>query len=179
MRSLVLLSLVVTAACSSGPRLAATTSEETVRVVGGSGGTVQMATTTSTRPRTVTVDVPLDKAWNALPAAYESVGIELARHDRTARLAGNPGFRARRTLGGTRISRYLDCGRAQGNPSADTYEVHFSVMTQLAGDSARTIVTTTVDATARPVNFAGESVRCVSTGELEIRLVNGLSLQAK
>ncbi|HSJ09524.1 MAG TPA: hypothetical protein VK928_06400 [Longimicrobiales bacterium] len=173
MRAVLVLAMVAGSACaSSRNQPAASTGEQTVRVV-GAGGLTQLSTTTTNRPSVVTVEMPAEQVWRALPAAYQSVGIELALTDSTRGLLGNPGFRARRRLGGTVLSRYLDCGHAQGAPSADTYEVHFSVLTEVQRQAdGKTIVSTNVDASARPINFAGEPVRCLSRGELETRILD-------
>jgi hypothetical protein len=162
------------AACATSTRPEAQSSEQTVRVVGASG-TVTLATTPTARPRIVTLETPLDAVWRALPAAYAAMGIEIAQRDAGRGIIGNPGFRARRRLGDTSLARYLDCGTSQGGQSAETYEVHFSVLTELTTDpQGRTVISTNVDATARPVNFPGDPVRCLSRGELENRIVNSV-----
>lgn len=175
MRAVLVLALVAGSACaSSRNQPAAAAGEQTVRVV-GAGGMTQISTTTTNRPSVATVEIPAEQVWRALPAAYQSAGIELALSDSARGVIGNPGFRARRRLGGIVLSRYLDCGHAQGAPSADTYEVHFSVLTEVQRQAdGKTVVSTNVDATARPINFAGESVRCASSGELETRILNSV-----
>ena len=173
MRPTALLTLLTVAACSSANRTVATTAEQTVRVSGGGGRATQINTTATTRPRVVVIDVGLEEVWRALPAAYAAAGIEIAHSDAALRVIGNPGFRVRRRLGDTPVSRYLDCGHAQGGPSADSYDVHFSVLTELTAESPeRTTLTTVVDAVARPVNFSGDPVRCFSKGVLETRIAN-------
>lgn len=176
MRTIALLTFLTVAGCSSSNRTAATTEEQMVRVSGGGGGTTQIHTTATTRPRVITLEIGVEEAWRALPAAYAAAGIEIARSDAALRVIGNPGFRVRRRLGDTAISRYLDCGNAQGGPSADSYEVHFSVLSELSAEAAgRTTLTTVVDAVARPVNFSGDPVRCFSKGVLETRIANAVT----
>jgi hypothetical protein len=178
MRTAALLSIVVVAGCaSSATTPAASVEEQTVRV-SGSTSTTQIHTTATTRPQSTNLDMSLEAVWRVLPAAYASVGIDVAHTDRAARVIGNPGFRARRRLADTPISRFLDCGNAQGGPSADSYEIHFSVLTDLQAESPeRTIVTTLVEAVARPINFSGEPVRCLSKGELETRIARAAAGQ--
>lgn len=175
MRTTILPFVILLAACATSPNQpAGSAREQTVRVVGASGAT-QISTTVTARPSVATLDMPLDQVWRALSGAYASVGIEIALTDPARGVLGNPGFRARRRLGDAPISRYLDCGRAQGAPSADTYEVHFSVLSEVQQESPdHTIVTTNVDATAKPVNYPGESVRCSSKGELETRILQAV-----
>lgn len=175
MRYALLLPLAGLAACSSNPATpAASPDPSTVRVVGTQGALVtQIATTNTSRPRVVTLDIPLADVWRHLPGAYETVGIALTHRDASAGVLGNEGFRARRRLKDTRLSLFVDCGNTQGVPSADTYEVHFSVLTEVRKDGDdKTLVVTNVDATAKPVNFAGDPVRCLSKGELENRILN-------
>ncbi|HEX6134973.1 MAG TPA: hypothetical protein VFZ24_13485 [Longimicrobiales bacterium] len=176
MRTAILLAsaLVLTACASSAPS-AASSGEQTVRVVGGGGSLTQINTTAVDGARVGTVSRPRDQVWAALPEVYRSLGIEVTQRDERTGVAGNPGFRVRRRLGASTISRYLDCGRTQGGPSADTYEVHFSVLTEVRRDTpGSTIVSTMIEATARPVNFAGDPVRCASLGELENRILIAL-----
>lgn len=169
--SIVVATLVVAACASSGTTPAATpTRDTTIRVMGNSGLT-QITTTAVGDVRVGTVERPFAEVWQALPQIYESLGIDVASRDEATGTMGNPGFRARRRLGSTPISRFLDCGRSQGGPSADTYDIHFSVMTEVRKDTdQKTTVSTRVEAVARPVNFAAEPVRCSSLGELENRI---------
>ncbi len=180
MRSASMLTLLVIAACSSATNpSAAPISERTVTVV-GAGGATRMGTSATMNAGVATLEIPIDEVWQALPEAYEVLGVEIALLDRANGIVGNPGFRARRRLATTSISRYIDCGRTQGGPSADRYEVHFSVLTELVAESAtRTIVSTVVDATARPINFSGDPVQCSSLGELENRILNFIRAAAQ
>jgi hypothetical protein len=116
--------------------------------------------------------------WQVLPIVFDSLAIDIAHLDHQARVIGNRDLKVRGKLGKVPLRRYVDCGNAQGAPSADTYEVSLSVMTQVQpGDSASTNVSTLVQAVARPVNFAGDYVRCLSTRALEAQLMNVLGRQ--
>jgi hypothetical protein len=69
------------------------------------------------------------------------------------------------------LSRYIDCGRTQGFDSADTYDVHLSVLTQVTpGKSNGATIATVVEAAARPAQFKGDYTRCESKGEIESRI---------
>jgi hypothetical protein len=168
------LSLAVFAACaSSGARAAAPAGEQTVRVLGATGSVAQISTTTTTGSKAVTLDASLDSIWRALPHAFESVGITLSHRDSGTGVVGNAGFKARRRLANTPLSRYLDCGSAQGVASADTYEIHLSVLTEVrAAGPQRTTLVTVVDATGQSINFKSAPIRCVSRGELENRIMD-------
>lgn len=171
MRSAAVLGLIVLSACASSHRPAVTTDEQTVRVVNQHGAVRSVQTASQHRPRITTLEIPLEQVWRALPAAYAAVGIDVATQDVNRGVIGNGGFRARRRLGDTALGRYIDCGNTQGAPSAETYEVHFSVLSEVvAEESGSTILSTVVDATARPINFSGDPVRCFSKGELENRI---------
>jgi hypothetical protein len=170
--------LFALSACASNAPIS-TTGEQTVRVVGQSGAVATMSTTATARPRITTLEAPLEEVWRALPAAYAAVGIEVAQTDVQRGVIGNPGFRARRRLGDTPLVRYLDCGSTQGGNSAESYEVHFSVLSEVTRDErGRTVLSTVVDATARPVNFPGDPVRCMSKGELERLIAASASARA-
>ena len=118
-----------------------------------------------------TVAGSLDKLWAALPAVYDSVGIPVSTVDAASHLIGNRGLQIRRELGGAPLSRYIDCGYAQGRPSADFYDVNLSVTTQLESQDSGTIrVVTTVDAVGRPVLFTGEYNHCGTKGALESKI---------
>jgi hypothetical protein len=173
MRTVTLLSILALSACASSSGTTGTPGgTQTVRVRDAGGGATQITTTVVHRASTATVAAPVDDVWRVLPAVYEAAGIPLGQVNTQARTIGNPGFQARRVLGRTSLSRYFDCGRTQDRPSAETYELHISATTQLQpGADGTTTVRTTLQTTARPVNFATGVVQCTSTGSLEARLV--------
>ena len=170
-RSAVATAALLAAACASrGPTVSSTT--ETIRIGGvGAQPTTTLSTVSSTIPGATRVTAPIDRVWSVLPAVLDSLGIPVDRLDNATRVIGTDGHRLRRRLGGVSLSRYLDCGQAQGGPSAETYEVNLVVLTELqAAEAGATMAITVVKATARPVNFAGEYSPCSTTGELEARI---------
>lgn len=166
------LSMLSLAACASRKPISAVDHQtETVRVGGvGAQSTTVLATVATVAPGVAKILAPIDQVWRALPAVYDSLGIPVDRLEHDKHIIGNPGFELRRRLGGVALRRYLDCGQAQGGPSADTYEVTLSVLTELQPAEAGTTAATVVQATARPVTFAGERTTCKSTGEIERRV---------
>jgi hypothetical protein len=115
--------------------------------------------------------IPIEAVWQDLPAVYDSVGIPRTTIDPATHTIGNLGMQIRRQLGKVRLSKYLDCGSAQQGPSADSYDVHLKVTTQLLAEpSGHTRVTTVVDGMAKPVLLSGEYTRCASTGEIELKV---------
>lgn len=118
------------------------------------------------------IDVPAQKAWEVMVAVYNDLGIEPTTLLHESKTIGNSSLRVRRAIGGTPISRYLDCGGGTGvGPNADYWNVEMSVMTRLipSGDD-NTNVQTLVEATARPISLGSNPVVCSSTSQLESRI---------
>jgi hypothetical protein len=110
--------------------------------------------------------------WQILPWALDSLGVTVRSLEPTQKRAGNQSFAVRRKLKNVPLSRYIDCGSAQLGPNADDYDVNLSVFSEVrpAGNGASTVITT-VEAAARPANYAQEYNRCTSKGLLETRLI--------
>jgi len=175
MRLAMLLSLALVVGCSSSGTVQSAPAPQTVRVGGGGGGAITMGMSASpTSSHATTLSAPMADVWRALPAAYESLNIPLSMIDSTTRLVGNSGFNARRRLGTIPLVRLIDCGTTQGGPSAETYDIRLSVTTQLTAGDGGTTISTTVDAQGKPVAFAGEYIRCSSTGVLESRIADAV-----
>jgi hypothetical protein len=182
MRALVFLSFAALAACASPGGGTGTPSPvvETVRVTGGAGpGTIAMGMSgSSTSPKAATLRFAVDDVWRVLPAVYDSLAIPLSTVDAASRTIGNSGFSGRRRLGKTPMIRFFDCGSTQGGPSAETYDLHISVLSQVRpGESGAATLTTTIEVMGRPVAFSGEYVRCSSMGVLESRIADGVKAQ--
>lgn len=170
------LAALLLAGCAAPAAVSTPGQPHTVRVVGPTGGLTTLATSPGEEFGRRRVARAAERVWSALPAVYAGLAIPVAQRDDGARLLGNPGLRLRRQLGGVPLTRYLDCGRAQGGPSAETYEVTLAVATRVEADGeGASVVSTGVQATARPVNFAGGEVRCASTGALEARIAGALT----
>jgi hypothetical protein len=173
MRALLLLSLTAMAACASAGSTSSTPpprAQETVRVTGGAGGaTLTMSGADASSVQTLPYSVA--QVWQVLPAVLDSLGIPVRTLDPATHRAGNAGFAIRRKLKNTPLSRYLDCGTSAMGPTADDYDVNLSVFAELhpAASGASTL-TTTVEAAARPPNYAQEYGRCSSKGLLEARI---------
>lgn len=180
MRGLLLLSLVCVVGCASGNQGASRPDVvETVRI-SGSGGAGQVSTTSSTATNVATVPFPLESVWRVLPAVYDSLGIRISAPDAASHTVGNTGFKIRRQLGDVALSKYINCGNAQGPPSADTYEVQMSVTTQLQpSPSGGTTLMTNVVSSARPIVISGEYANCSSRGTLEAKVVEGVKARLK
>ena len=163
------LAVVALGACASRPSPAASGGQsiQTTRVQVGQN-TTAITTVTEAQLGVAQLPAPLPLVWSSLKTAYDSLGIPLTKIDETNHVLGNEGMKVRRRLGKAALTRLLDCGSAQAGPNAETYEVHISVLTLLTPSGTdQTQSTTKVEASARPVSFAGDFVRCTSTGQLE------------
>lgn len=182
-RTAILLALPFALACASTPTpQSAPTTISTTRISGGAqAGQTAITTTTVSPTATVEVYASLAKTWASLRAVYDSLGIPVSTVDESQHLVGITGLKLRRQLGRTPLIRILDCGSAQGGPNAETYEVFFAVATQLhaTADSTRTMASTSLQASARPVSFAGEYVPCTTTGGLEAKIAEMLKRLAQ
>jgi hypothetical protein len=182
MRRTTVVSCLLLAGCaSSNSAPGASVPLETVRVSGGGGlGSMSVEThPTDGGPIGGNVGVPLDRAWTALRAAYDSLAIPVSTSDPATHTMGNSTLRVRRRLGGVAMSKYLNCGDTQGSPSADSYEVQLSVISvaRAAEATGVTSILTTVEASARPITLAAEYTHCTSKGVLESRIVELVKAQ--
>jgi len=143
-----------------------------VEVSGPRGNVASARLHNEPTPIVLAVAAPLDTVWRVLPEAYAAVGIPDPGVDPgAAKALGNLAFRPHR-LAGHLLSEYLDCGRGiTAVPRADEYEVTMSIRTDLtAGRDGGTVVTTTVQATARSRDMSANAVYCRSLGTLEARI---------
>ena len=151
----------------------APTEMETTRIAGGTG-TMTMTTNRDIATNSKTIAYPIDRVWAAVRAAYDSVAVPVAIFEEASHSVGNSALRVRRRLGDVALSKYLNCGSTQGFPSADTYEIQMSVLTQLRSDpqSGGTTILTTVQGQGRPMTISSEFTPCASTGGLETKIVD-------
>lgn len=173
MRTLMLLSLTAVVGCASANNPAPEPADvgQTVRVATPGGG-IMVNTVSSTASNVATVAVPLNVAWAMMPWVFDSLGIKVSIADQPSYTIGNRTLKLRRQLGDVPLSRYINCGNAQGPPSADTYEIQASILTQLRSDGqGGTTITTTLETAGRPVMLSGEYANCSSRGVLEQKIV--------
>jgi hypothetical protein len=174
MRRSVLLSLLALAACASSGSTGE--SVQTVHVVGSGGGFLRVRGDDGAK--LVGIDYPVNRVWDALPAVFDSLGLPISEHDPANHIIGISGMKAHKQLGKTSLAKYIDCGSAQGYPSAETYDIQLSVRTQVeARDKNATTIGTVVEAVGRPMAFSGEYVRCTTKGALEETIVEAVKRQ--
>jgi hypothetical protein len=170
MRPFAVLLLCSAAACASSVGRA-TRPTQTVRVVAQNGGTNAVEIAPSNTTVRSSIRAPLEEVWRSLPGAYDSLGIALTTRDATRHFIGNEGMKIRTRLGGVALSHYIDCGRAQIGPSADSYDIFLAVTTVAQAVSpTETRLYTTVQASGKPMNFGQDYSHCTSTNELEKRI---------
>jgi hypothetical protein len=179
MRVLRVLPLAVAAACSStNTPVSSAPATQTVQISGGAGYSTKTKASAINDVHYDTIKTSIDRVWKTLPAVYAGLEIPIATFDSEKNLFGNAGMKVYRRLGQVPLTKLLDCGRTQIGPSADSYDIIMSVLTSLTRvDSARTIVATNVEATGRPMQYAGGETRCRTTGEVERQIA--LSLRAR
>lgn len=170
-----MVSLAALSGCASAnPAASGRPTDESIRIV-RPGQTVELRTSPSVATSVDTLFTPLAEAWRALPAAYAALAIPVTGSDSANHVVTSTDVKLRRQLGNVPLRRYLDCGDSQGVPSAETYEIHLSVVTRIQpGAPGTTITATTIQAMGRPVTFSGDYVRCSSTGALEAGLNEAL-----
>jgi hypothetical protein len=171
MRAFALVGVAALFACASSNTAPGASNSGVARVTTGGDGMHAISTGAEPIAGKSVVAAPIDKIWGKLPGAYQFLSIPLTTIEPSEHLIGNRGLQLHRDLGGVKLSRYLDCGSTQGAPSADSYDVNLSVITQLEPiDSTHTAVVTTIDAVAKPVLFVGEYVHCGTTGSIESKI---------
>lgn len=180
MRSVPVLLLLATAACSSAPGGAdpapvpsTAPTIQTERVVTSSGGG-GLAITTANLDNNIRLlsTGNVAQVWSVLPSIYQDLGIPLTVKDDNRKVIGNEGWRTRRSIGRVPMQRYLDCGRSGTIENAETYQINMTIVTTVtANPDGGSVVGTIISAVGRnPVTSSTQDVRCASTGDLEIRI---------
>lgn len=124
-----------------------------------------------------TVSAIVEKVWNLLPEAYAQLDVPIEGANPDARLLGNTGFRPHDRLADMRLSEVVSCGRTLTGELADQYDLQLKVLTQIHEAEGKSVVSSVVDATARPRGVSGNTVRCSSTGRLEHEIVTRIRSQ--
>ena len=180
MRDVSLLILLGLMGCASSGTIERPATPQTVRVSGSAAGNLSVGMNATTDAKVTRVTAAPADVWRVLPGVFDSFAIPLSSVDDKARVLGNTGFNLRRRLGSVPLVRLIDCGTTQGGPSADSYDIRLSVLTQVTPvEGGGSTIITTVDAMGRPVAFSGEYVRCTSTGSLETRIADAIQAQLR
>jgi hypothetical protein len=172
--------LLLLAACASAPAASTVNGSRPRREMVSVGDQTVLLEPTTASTRRDELALPAGRVWELLPLAYEAAGLPLSTLDTERRLIGAGGVRAQGRLGGTWLSRYVDCGTAPtGIPNADSFTITLDVATRVEGTANAAELSTTVRATGRPsATSTSNPVNCVSRGALERRLAELVREQA-
>lgn len=154
-----------------------TTTYVTTVLASGQTVTVPVTTYSEVGGRTVEVQASPQAVFQVLGEAYRDVGIEVGTIDAEKMTAGNTQVQARRKLGRSAISAYLDCGQTGlSGPAADMYPVRISVLSTVvpSGESSR--LSTNVQAVFATAEQSG-TTPCTSTGTLEATIARAVQLR--
>lgn len=120
---------------------------------------------------------PADSAWPALLGAYEEIGIEIGFADPGGLAVGNRQLQLQRRLGGTRLSRYFNCGTSITGSVANESRIEADLTTRLVAVAADTTrLETSISAIGYSLSGSSNSaVRCSSRGRLEERIAEAVA----
>lgn len=171
-----LLSTALLAGCASSQKSGASdmdrtgVSSQSVQLMGGVPATVRLAE--DVRSAKAIIDLPPEKAYAALDAAYAALGIPVSQRDPGSRRIGNEALRVRRKVGDLLMTKVVDCGGDSGMPNAETYTVTLTISSQVTpNDAGGSVLQTVVEGAAKnPLTNAANAVRCSSVGGLEARI---------
>jgi len=167
------LSLAVAVTLACGPSSRAPVIErgaEPPPVIMTGRGSTDVRTNPEVRSVEGVVPVPLDTAWQRLPAAWDGLGIPIRQADPRSGTLRSDRFRARSNMAGAPMRDNVDCGYSMAGPRADLWDVYLEVTSALRpeGGPQNTRVSSAIIATARPRDGSGtQPVGCTSTGRLE------------
>jgi hypothetical protein len=168
MRLLLFLPLLLVASCSAAQTPSSAPTPPTR--VELSGGGVDFYIAPDTREARSRLPAPPAEIWALLHGYYLEHGIPLETVDQPNWTLGNRGYLVSRSLGGRRLSFFLDCGSTMLGARADTERVQVSVVSVLEEIEGGTLLRTRVTGTTRPsAGASGNPVACVSSGQLELR----------
>jgi hypothetical protein len=175
-----LCALLVVAGCAAAPAASTVDGTRPRREIVPVGDQTVLIEPTAASTRRDALAIPAGRVYALLPLAYEAAGLPLSTLDSDRRLIGAGGVRAHGRLGGTWLSRYVDCGTApNGIPNADSWAVTLDVATRVDSTAAASELSTTVRATGRPTSTSTSNpVNCVSRGALERRIAELVREQA-
>lgn len=166
--------LVVTACGSgtgSGPTITPTVRTERVVTSSGGGGVSLNTANVDNDIRLLSTGTAV-QVWSVLPQVYEELGIPISMKNDAQKSIGNSAWRTRRQIGRVPMQRYLDCGRSGTIENAETYSITLAITTTVTPNAGGgSVVGTILQATGRnPLTSSTQDVRCVSMGDLEIRI---------
>ena len=123
--------------------------------------------------------MPPDVPVATVPQVFGALGIDPNVIDTNQMIFGSAGAIYRHQIGKELISHYFDCGTMLGISTADTYDVHIRVISQVVpADGGLSKIRTETEASAIATDRPGGSVRCASNGRFEARIAKMISAEA-
>lgn len=125
------------------------------------------------------IAAPPARAFQALKAVYDELGIPPGTHDPATGRYGNTDFYKSRRLGNEALSTYLNCGESFTGPVANNYRIYMSLLSVIRSDGKGASELETAF-TAQAQNMEGSSgdrISCGSTGRLEEHIRKGVLLK--
>jgi len=122
----------------------------------------------------VEVAAPAGRVFSAVAAAFDKLKIPIDLRDSTTGRIGNMRLQAMRVLGGSILSRIVDCGTdTRGGPKADVYRVHMAILVLMkpAGEGRSTLQVAVAAGALPQSGTVSDQVSCTSAGGLEDKIL--------
>lgn len=113
------------------------------------------------------------KTYRAVVAAFDELKVPLDTHDSLGGVVGNLNLTRSRSLAGSQMSRWLNCGTGITGPNADNWRVYIAIaaiLDRMAADSTRIRIGMVAGAQDMQGN-SKDPVVCVTSGALEAKLL--------
>jgi hypothetical protein len=139
--------------------------------VDGPGGRYDLLLTREQYLSSDTLTVSTKKAWPALVQTYAGFNVPLQGADPVRYMIATQYVHAHATFAGERMSRWLECGSTMTGDIASNYEITLRFGSLLdTSVVGRTVVRTTLSATAIASGSGTTPIECTSRGSFEKRI---------
>src|SRR5689334_21406360 len=129
------------------------------------------ATLLGEKPRAsmMTISVAPAVVWLAAKQVYASIEVPLSVENPAAHQLGNSNFFTARTMAGSPMTQFVDCGSGMTGPKAASYRIYMSLLTEVTSDgNGGTVVQTTFVPMGQDVSQgSADRIPCATTGRLE------------
>lgn len=118
------------------------------------------------------IAAPTGKTFAAAAQVFKTLGLTVAVRDSMGGLIGNEEFSKTRTLAGSQMSTWLNCGSGMTGPNADSYRITIALMVIIdpAANGTTRMRIGMVGSGANTVGSSTEPVACGTTGRLEEKM---------
>lgn len=175
-RSSLAILMVAVAACASSSRSpdVALPTERTVAV-----DDQNVYRTTVTANAKAPIAAAPDRAFQALKAVYEELGVPPGTHDPATGRLGNTDFWKSRRLANEALSNFINCGESFTGPVANNYRIYMSLLSVIRpdGKGASELETAFVASAQNMEGSSSDRIACGSTGRLEERIRKSVLLK--